>query len=83
MEKRFICYLLFPALIEIREHAYETGDKKSFWLFNLTHNAPLVLAECADRLEDILAQIVDRVEHDHMENWLNARKREFLDCYPA
>ncbi len=82
MEKKFICYLLYATLIEIREHAYETGDKKSFWLANLMHNVPLVLAERDNRFEDILAQIVDRAEHDHMENWLNDRKREFLHRYP-
>ena len=47
------------------------------------HHAPLVLAERDDHLEDALAQIVDRIEHDHMKTWLENRKQEFLAAIPS
>jgi hypothetical protein len=82
MEKKFLCYLLYAALIDIRERGLENGDSVSYWLANLVHNAPLVLAEGDNGLKGALTQIVDRVEHDHMGKWLENRKQEFLERYP-
>jgi len=43
MERKFLLYLLYIALIDIRERAYEQNDKTTFGLCDLLHNVPLYL----------------------------------------
>jgi len=82
MEKKFLCYLLYVALVDIRERSHENGDKASFWLCNLLHNLPLVLAEGDHELVNAYNIIRERVDHDNMGQWLETRKQEFYSRYP-
>ena len=81
MEKKFLYYLLYIVLVDIRERSLESGDKASYWLSNLLHNVPLALAEGADGT-DAYHTICERVEHDGMDKWLEQRWKEFYDRYP-
>jgi len=82
MEKKFLCYLLYIALVDIRERSLENGDNACFWLCNLLHNIPLVLAEGDHELEDSYKRICESVEHDNRSKWLENRKQEFYSNYP-
>jgi hypothetical protein len=82
MEKKFLLYLLYIALVDIRERSYENNDKASFWLCNLLHNVPSALAEGDEGVIDAYNLICERVEHDDMDKWLETRKKEFYDRYP-
>jgi hypothetical protein len=83
MEKKFLFYLLYSVLIDIRERSYEKDDKACYWLSNLLHNVPLVLADGDDvGVDRIYADLLDKIKYDRMEKWLENRKQEFVDRYP-
>ena len=42
-EKGFLYDILFNGLLQIREEAYLSKNKKIFWISNLLHNLPLHL----------------------------------------
>jgi hypothetical protein len=81
MEKQFLLFLLYRALIDIRERSYETGDKESYWLSNLLHNVPLAL-NFDEAIKEVYKGVLARVEHDGMNKWLEARIQEFYETYP-
>ena len=81
MEKKFLLYLLYIVLIDIRERSLENGDKASYWLSNLLHNVPLTL-DSDEGIEEVYKQVCDRIEHDNMNKWLETRKQEFFERYP-
>jgi hypothetical protein len=82
MEKKFLLYLLYIALVDIRERSYENNDKASFWLTNLLHNVPSVLAEGDEGVKDAFERVCERVKHDDMDKWLETRMQEFYERYP-
>ena len=82
MEKKFLLYLLYIVLIDIRERSYEKNDKASYWLCNLLHNVPLVLAEGDEGVEDVYNGVCERIAHDNMDKWFETRKQEFYQMYP-
>ena len=81
MEKQFLLYLLYIALVDMRERSYEKNDKASYWLCNLLHNVPLALTS-EEGVKAAYETVCDRIEHDHMQKWLEDRKREFYDRFP-
>jgi len=82
MEKKFLLYLLYIVLIDVRERSYEKNDKATFWLCNLLHNVPLVLSTGDDGIKDAYDKVCEIIEHDDMNKWLQARKEEFFQRYP-
>lgn len=81
MEKQFLLYLLYIALIDIRERSYENNDKTSFWLCDLLHNVPLRLTSEEDT-KDAYQRLAANVEAMGIQEWFNTRKEEFYERYP-
>lgn len=81
MEKKFLLYVLYISLVEIRETSYEKGDSRTFGLCNLLHNIPLMLeteADCKIAYDDLIGKVGSL----GIDSWLENRKREFHDRYP-
>jgi hypothetical protein len=81
MEKQFLLYLLYITLVELREHAHDTNDKKVFWLCDLLHNVPLHL-ESDESSKDTYKRLIENAESLGMEKWLEVRKEEFYSQCP-
>ena len=81
MEKHFLQYLLYTALIDIRERSYENKDKKSFYLADLLHNIPLHLNDDED-IQDAYKRLLENVQSLGLGQWLDTRKKEFFESYP-
>jgi len=68
--KVYLYNLLSSALLQIREDAHESKNKKVFWISSLLHNLPKqLLNEDAD-YEAILNKMISNAEHDRMDKWL-------------
>jgi hypothetical protein len=67
--KETIHKLLYQALIEIREEAYEAKLSKTFHLADLFHNVPLSL-EKADDYDELLTRIRERASEKGIAAWL-------------
>jgi hypothetical protein len=81
MEKKFLLYLLYITLIEIRERSYEQNDKRTFWLCDLLHNVPLTLSS-DDGIQQSYNDLIEKVGELGIESWLETRKQEFYERYP-
>lgn len=81
MESQFLLFLLYIALVDIRERSYEKNDKVSYWLCNLLHNVPLALTS-EEKTTAAYEAVCDRVDHDQMQKWLEDRKKEFYQQFP-
>lgn len=80
-EKKFLAYLLYITLIEIREQSHEKGDNRLYWLSDLLHNVPFSLLD--DNLsKEQYEEIIKRVDALKIDNWLETRKKEFYQRYP-
>lgn len=76
--KIYLYQLLYSALIQIREDAYQKKNKKVFWISNLLHNLPSQLMQNDADYKKILNQIVEDAEHYKMGEWLK-NEIEFID----
>ena len=81
MEKQFLLYLLYTALVDIRARSYENNDKTSFWLCDILHNVPLHISSDED-VNETYERVIDNVKSIGIENWLETRKEEFYAMYP-
>ncbi|HEY4481249.1 MAG TPA: hypothetical protein VI489_00180 [Candidatus Brocadiaceae bacterium] len=81
MEKKFLLYLLYMTLVELREHAYESNDKKTYWLCDLLHNVPLHL-ESDESAKETYNRLIEEVENLGMQKWIETRKKEFHSQSP-
>lgn len=81
MEKKFLLYLIYIALIDIRERAYESGDKVAFNLSNLMHRIPLQLDTDEDA-KDAYKEFLSMVSEKNLNIWLDKRLEEFYQRFP-
>jgi hypothetical protein len=81
MEKKFLLYLLYAALIEIRERSYERKDNVSYWLCDLLHNIPLQLLSNEDT-KDTYTYLLDNINELGVQKWFDNRKDEFENRFP-
>jgi hypothetical protein len=80
-EQKFLAYLLYITLVEIRTQAAEKGDNRLYWLSDLLHNVPFSLLD-SDLSKEQYKEIIDRVAALKIDNWLETRKKEFCERYP-
>ncbi|SHN08185.1 hypothetical protein [Chitinophaga sp. CF418] len=80
-EKRFLAYVLYITLVEIREQAYEKGDNRLYWLSDILHTVPLSLLddESSKAAYETLIKAVEKLE---IEGWFKQRSEEFYKRYP-
>ena len=60
-EQKFLAYILYITLLEIRNEAYEKGDNRLYWLADLLHNAPFSMLN-EDSAKREYENIVDSVK---------------------
>lgn len=81
MEKQFLLYLLYVALIDIRERSYENNDKTSFWLCDLLHNIPLRI-NSEEGTKEAYERLLENINALGVQDWLSTRMKEFYERYP-
>ena len=81
MERQFLLYLLYITLVELRERSYEQNDKRAFWLCDILHNVPLSLPS-EESTHEVYNELIEKVHSLGIEEWLDARKKEFFERYP-
>lgn len=80
-ETKFLAYILYTTLIEIRESAYKANDSRIYHLTDMLHNIPLsLLKEDSAKLE--YNKILEAVESLNIPEWLDNRMAEFKDRFP-
>lgn len=80
-ERKFLAYLLYITLLEIREEAYIKENNRLFYLTDLLHNIPFCLFE-ADEAKEEYNNVLRGVDHLKINDWLKAREKEFYDRFP-
>jgi len=80
-EKKFIAYLLYATLLEIRENAYKSQNKRLFELTNLLHKVPLNMLN-DDSSKDCYKEILDNVKDKQIDEWFELREQEFFERFP-
>lgn len=81
MEQKFLQYLLYITLVEIRERAYDQKDSRTFWLYNLLHNTPFSITS-EEKAKEAYYEILEEVKTLEIEKWLQARQEEFQSRFP-
>ena len=81
MEKDFLLYLLYIALIDIRGRSYELNDKATFGLCDLLHRLPLQLMH-DEGVKGAYADFLKSIEERGLQEWIKVRMEEFHTRYP-
>lgn len=80
-EQKFLAYVLYITLVEIRNEAYEKGNNRLFWLADLLHNVPFSMLN-EDLAKEQYSNLLESVKHLKIDEWLQAREKEFYDRHP-
>jgi hypothetical protein len=81
MEKKFLAYLLYVTLLEMREWGYENKNSRIYHLCDLLHNVPGQLLSEQEAKEGF-QYILERVNDLNIPEWLTVRKEEFISRFP-
>jgi hypothetical protein len=81
MERKFLLYLLYITLVEIREYSQENKNERLFWLTDLLHNIPFQL-DSEDEVKNAYSNLIDNVKELGIEKWLETRETEFYSSFP-
>jgi hypothetical protein len=80
-EKKFLAYLLYITLLEVRESAYVDGNSRLYYLTDMLHNTPFSLL--SDNLaKEEYEKILQTVAELNIFDWLNNRRKEFKERFP-
>lgn len=80
-KKKFLSYVLYITLVEIREKAYESKDSRLFHLSDILHNIPLSLLN-DELVESEYDELLKSVETLNISDWLDSRITEFRQRFP-
>lgn len=80
-EKRFLAYILYITLLEIREEARDKNNSRMYHLADLLHNIPFSLLE-ENSAKDEYNNFLKAVESLKIDNWLEIREKEFYSRFP-
>lgn len=80
-EKRFLAYILYITLLEIREAAYAENNSRLYHLADMLHNAPLSLLNDQSAKEEY-EKVLQTVEELNIADWLSNRMKEFKERFP-
>ncbi len=81
MEERFLQYLLYTVLIDVRARTSENGDNVSFNLCNLLHNVPISLAN-GTNAKEVYQVFLEKIELEGLQDWIKVRQEEFYSRFP-
>lgn len=80
-ESKFLAYILYVTLVEMREIAYKANDSRSYYLTDMLHNVPFSLLDENAAKEEYL-RILEAVQAMNVQGWLDARMDEFKKRFP-
>lgn len=80
-EKKFLAYVLYVTLLEIRDNAYTENNSRLYHLADMLHNAPFSLLD-DESAKDEYETVLRTVESLKIYDWLNNRMKEFKDRFP-
>ncbi len=80
-EKKFLAYVLYITLVEIREKAYEQNDNRLYHLADMLHNVPAALVD-EDLAKEEYQTLLSSVKSLNVPEWLMAREKEFYARFP-
>lgn len=81
LEKDFLAHALSVTLLEIKDQAYDTSDKRLYWLCHILHNVPISLL--SDELaKENYKELIGDVNSLEIFDWLETRKEEFYRRFP-
>jgi len=81
MEIKFLLYLLYISLIDIRERSYENKDHTTFGLCDLLHNIPLQLTS-EEGSKEAYKDLLENVKSLGLKKWMDTRLTEFYNRFP-
>ena len=74
--KKILSRYLYLLLIDLRNTANESGDKRIFELTNLFHNLPLQMSKDEVDCDKLLKELMDNAkENKGLSNWLENNKK--------
>jgi len=68
-EQKILAYILYKVLLEVRSHAYENGDKRTFSITQMVHNLPLSLLD-EQSAKEAYKELLNSVEYNNAQDWL-------------
>jgi len=80
-EQKFLAYVLYVTLLEIRENAYNQKDSRLFFLTDMLHNAPFSLLN-EESAKSEYEKILETIKHANVSDWLDKRMKEFKNRFP-
>ena len=81
MDKRkFLAYILYVTLLEIREKAYQENDMRAYHLADMLHNVPLSLLD-NESTEIEYERVLQSFEALGVSDWLSNRVKEFKERF--
>jgi hypothetical protein len=81
VEKKFLAYILYITLLEIRENAYADNNSRLYHLADMLHNIPFSLLDDEQAKEEY-KKVLQTVEELKIFDWLNNRVKEFKQRFP-
>ncbi len=80
-ETKFLAYILYVTLLEIRDKAYEENDSRAYHLADILHNVPFSLLD-EDLAKTEYKKILEAVQSLNVSEWLEKRMIEFKNRFP-
>ena len=82
MEKKFLLYVLYITMVEIRERSLEQNDKREYWLCNMLHNVPMSMID-ERHIPEAYERVIESAKASGADSWLENRMREFYSLFPV
>lgn len=79
-EKKFLAYILYSTLLEIRENAYNSNDSRLYHLADMLHNVPFSLLD-EESAKSEYNKVLETVEQLNVPQWLEQRMEEFKNRF--
>ena len=80
-EKKFLAYVLYATLLEIRESAYKENNSRLYHLSDMLHNVPSSLLEEEEAREEY-KKLLQEVKGLKIYDWWKNRRKEFEQRFP-
>jgi hypothetical protein len=81
-EKKFLAYVLYATLLEIRENALTEKNWRVYHLTDILHNVPGSLLDGEEAKKEY-KRLLEAVENLKIDDWLNKRTQEFNERFPG
>lgn len=80
-EKKFLAYILYVTLLELRESAYSKNDNRLYHLSDMLHNVPFSLLDDKTAILEY-ERIIESVKALNIPDWFEKRMADFKNNFP-